>query len=240
MQITGPKLRFLERKALYTFKVANTGETTATDVSLRDNLPTGFRALSADPPGHYHLPTHSVAWVLGEIPPGQNREVHLEVQAIQTGELKHQAAVQAAYGLRAEGEFLTRVEGSSALQLQVLDRDDPIEVNGETAYEIHVNNTGSKLETDVKLVCTIPDQMEFKSATGPSHYHVEGKTIVFEPVARLEVKADVVYGLTVKAVKPGSARFSVKLNSTDLGEPVMMTKATRIYADDSQPENPKH
>ncbi len=56
----------------------------------------------------------------------------------------------------------------------MVDTEDPIEVGGETAYEIRITNTGSKTETDIKLVATMPDKMEFKNAQGPVHFHEEG------------------------------------------------------------------
>ena len=68
---------------------------------------------------------------------------------------------------KTEKSIATKVEGLSALAMEVTDTDDPVEVGTDTSYEIRVTNTGSKDETDVKLVCVIPPQMKFKSADRP-------------------------------------------------------------------------
>ncbi len=162
---------------------------------------------------------------------GQSHEVKLEVQAINPGEFKHKASAVGARGLCAESELTTRVEGLSALMLEMVDTEDPIEVSSETAYEVRITNTGSKVETDIKLVATIPDKMEFKNATGPVRYHEEGKTIVFEPIEKLAPKADAIFRINVKAVDAGTVRFKIQMTSTNLIEPVIKMEATRIYSD---------
>ena len=43
---------------------------------------------------------------------------------------------------------------------------DGVEVGADTAYEIRVTNTGSKTETNLQLICTVPDKMEFRGARG--------------------------------------------------------------------------
>ncbi len=231
LQLTGPGLRYLERKALYSLKVTNPGDAPATNVTVSDVVPIGFKVLAASDGGRHDFSTRTVSWFLGEIGPGQSREVKLEVQAINPGEHKHKATAVAARGLRSESELLTRVEGLSALLLEMVDTEDPIEVNGDTAYEVRVTNTGSKTETDIKIVATVPDKMQFKNAQGPVRYREEGKTIVFEPIDRLAPRADAIFRINVKALEPGTVRFKIQLTSTNLIEPVVKMEATRIYSD---------
>jgi hypothetical protein len=126
----------------------------------------------------------------------------------------------------------TKVEGLSAIALELIDIEDPVEVNGETTYEIKVLNTGTKTETDVKIVCTIPAEFEqFKSASGPTGYKVEGNEIVFEPLAKLAPRADAIYRIQVKCTTAGIAHFKARMTSAILTEPVTKEEATRIYQD---------
>jgi uncharacterized repeat protein (TIGR01451 family) len=231
LQLLGPGLRYLGRKALYTIKVTNPGDAPATNVTIRDLVPQGFKVLAATDGGRHDFSSRTVSWFLGEIGPGQTHEVKLEVQAINPGEFKHKASAVGARGLCAESELTTRVEGLSALMLEMVDTEDPIEVGSETAYEVRITNTGSKVETDIKLVATIPDKMEFKGATGPARFHEEGKMIVFEPLEKLAPKADAIFRINVKALDPGTVRFKIQMTSTNLTEPVIKMEATRIYSD---------
>jgi uncharacterized repeat protein (TIGR01451 family) len=229
--IMGPGLRYLDRKALYTLKVTNPGDAPATNVTVGDVVPDGFKVLAASDGGRHDFSTRTVSWFLGEIAPGQTREVKFEVQAINVGEHKHKAMASGARNLRAEAELMTRVEGLSALLLEMVDTEDPIEVGGDTAYEVRVTNTGTKTETDIRLIATVPDKMEFKDAKGPVRYRTEGKTIVFEPLEKLAPRADAILRINVKAMEPGTVRFKIQMTSTNLQEPVIKMEATRIYSD---------
>src|SRR5262249_9341299 len=112
---------YLDRKALYTLKVTNTGAAAATNVTVADMVPAGFKVLAASDGGRHDFRTRTVSWFLGEIGPGQTREVKLEVQAVAAGEHRHKATAVGARGLRAESELLTRVEGLSALLMEMVD-----------------------------------------------------------------------------------------------------------------------
>ena len=167
--------------------------------------------------------------------PGQSREVNLEVLAINTGEHKHKANVIAARGLKNDAEIITRVEGLSALLMELVDLDDPVEVGADTAYEIRVTNTGSKTETNLQLICTVPDKMEFRGATGAANcrFRVQGKDIVFEPLPKLAPRADAIYRVNVRGVAPGDLRFRARITADGLTEPVLKEESTKVYGDDA-------
>ncbi len=237
LHLVGPHLRYLERKAIYTLKVTNPGDAPASNVTVSDVVPPGFKVLAASDGGRHDYQTRAVSWFLGEVGPNQTREVKLEVQAISPGDLPptRPAALVGARGLHAEAELVTRVEGLSALMVEMVDTEDPIEVGGDTAYEVRITNTGSKTETDIKLVATVPDKMQFKNAQGPVRYREEGKTIVFEPLEKLAPRADAIFRLNVKALDAGTVLFKIQVASTNLPEAVLKTEATRIYADSPEP-----
>jgi uncharacterized repeat protein (TIGR01451 family) len=231
LQLAGPGLRYLGRKALYTLKVSNPGDAPASNVTMSDVVPEGFKVLAASDGGRHDFSAHTVSWFLGDIKPGEAREVKLEVQAAAPGEFKHKVNAVGAHNLNVESELATRIEGLSALMLEMVDIEDPIEVSSDTSYEVRISNTGSKLETNIKLVATIPDKMEFKTATGPVRFHEEGRQIVFEPLEKLAPRADAVFRINVRAIDQGIVRFKIQMTSTNLTEPVIKMEATRIYSD---------
>jgi uncharacterized repeat protein (TIGR01451 family) len=229
--VDGPGLRYLDRKAIYTFKVANPGDAGASNVTVSDVVPIGFKVLAASDGGRHDSSTRTVSWFLGEIAPGQTREVKLEVQAVNAGEQKHHATVVGARGLKAEVDKMTRVEGISALMVEMVDTEDPVEVGGDTAYEVRITNTGSKTETDIKLTAIVPEKEDFKDVQGPVHAHAEGKTIVFDPIEKLAPHADAILRINVKAREQGVVYFKILVTSTNLVQAVEKSESTRIYSD---------
>jgi uncharacterized repeat protein (TIGR01451 family) len=231
MQVTGPTLRYLGRKALYTFSVSNHGQAPARNVVLRDQVPEAFSVVAASGDGRHDKKSGTVSWALGEIEPGQVRTVKLEVQASAVGNHKQQCSVASSCGSQAEDEMVTRVRGLSALRLELVDAEDPVEVDAENVYEVRISNTGSKDETNVRLVADIPEGMMLLGAEGPTHYLQQGSQVVFEPLSRLDAGAEAIYRLRVQASRSGLFRFQIQVTSAHVTEPVIEMEATRIYAD---------
>ena len=194
-------------------------------------IPTGFKFVQADNGGQFDDASRSIKWFVGELGPGQVKEVKCELMAITAGEFVHKAMANAARGMKAEQELKTAVEGLSAILMEVVDTEDPVEVGGDTAYEIKITNTGTKAETDVNLVCTIPPQLKLKSIQAPVKYDVVGNDIVFQSLPRLSPRADVVFKINVTAVVKGDARFKASLTTASLVEPVVKVEPTKVYAD---------
>jgi uncharacterized repeat protein (TIGR01451 family) len=234
LNVAGPKLRYLDRKATYVVKVVNPGSAPASNVTISSLVPDGFKFISASDGGRHDFATRTVSWYLGDLTPGQTRELSMEVLAINTGEFKVLASVSAARGLKSEADVVTHVEGLSALLMEMIDLDDPVEVGADTAYEIRVTNTGSKTETNLQLVCTIPDKMEFRNAVGAAgvRHHLQGKELTFEAIPKLAPRADAIFRVNVRGVAPGDLRFRARITADGLTEPVLKEESTKVYGDD--------
>jgi uncharacterized repeat protein (TIGR01451 family) len=231
LAMSGPKLRYLDKKAVYVLKVTNPGDAPAANVFVTEIVPSGFKYVQADNGGQLDDTTNSVKWFVGELAPGQSKEVKCELLAASPGEFTHRAIADASRGMKAEQELKTSVEGLSAILMEVIDTEDPVEIGSDTAYEIKVTNTGSKAETDVKLICTVPPQLRLKAVTAPMKYQVVGNDVIFAPLPRLAPRADVVFKITVTAQAKGDARFKAALTTASLIEPVIKVEPTKVYGD---------
>lgn len=232
--MSGPKLRYLDRHAVYTLKVTNPGSAPASQVEVQKFIPSGFKFHQANQGGAFQDATRLVSWNLGDLQPGQSKDVSVDLIPIEAGEHRLVAVAKAARGLKSEADARTLVEGLPSLALEVGHVDDPIEVGAETSYEIRVANTGTKTETNVEVVCILPDQLEFRGAKCSTtlRYRQEGRELVFEPLARLAPKADVIFRIQVKGIAPGDIRFRTRIRADGLKDPVLREESTRIYSDD--------
>jgi uncharacterized repeat protein (TIGR01451 family) len=232
IDMKGPSRRYLEREATFTIPVANPGTAPAKEVELTVHLPRGVNFVNTNNAGYYDQQGHAVHWSLAELPPGEAGDVQLTVLPTDIGEHKLRVEAKADMGLVDAIEKTLAVEGLVALYFGLADVTDPIEVGGQTTYEIRVVNQGSKIATNLQLVATVPPGMKAIGGDGPTRVALEDQRVVFEPLARLAPQDDAVFQVHVKGVKAGDQRFRAQLVSDAMTQPVTKEESTRVYADD--------
>jgi uncharacterized repeat protein (TIGR01451 family) len=230
--LQGPKRRYLERQATYTMLVSNPGTAPAKEVELVTHLPKGLKFVEANNAGQYDPQTNSVHWLLDELPPQETGQVTLTTLPVEAGEQMLRLEGTAQRGLSARQEEAIQVEGVAAILFQVVDAADPIEVGGETTYEIRVVNQGSKAATNIQLRAELPAELKAVEAQGPTRYELQGQLVEFEPLARLAPKADTTYRLRVQGLAAGDLRVQVQLKTDEMQTPVTKEESTHVYADE--------
>ena len=230
--LKGPSRRYLERRASYTVSVNNPGTAAAKDIELVTRLPKGMEFIKANNSGLYDAATHSVYWSLAELPAKQRGTVELVALPVESGELTIHVEGKADQGLQHETSQSVLVEGISAIMFEVVDLADPIEVGGETTYEVRVVNQGSKAATNVRIVALIPPGMTAVTAGGPTKHVIQDGRVLFEPLRRLAPKADTTYRIQVQGMQPGDMRVRVQVRTDEVTKPVTKEESTRVYADE--------
>ena len=232
LSIEGPERRYLERPATYQVIIENPGTAPAHDIELVTKLPKGLQFVKANNMGEYDASTHSVYWSLAQLPEGEKGSVELVAMPIEPGEQTIQIEGKAQQGLTDEAKQDVVVEGLAAIMFEVRDVEDPIEVGGETTYEIRVVNQGSKAATNVQVLVTLPAGIEAISASGETRHTVQAGGVVFEPLAQLAPKTDTMYRVQVKGVQPGDQRVTVQVNTDDISQPIRREESTRVFGDE--------
>lgn len=223
---TGPEKRFVNRSATYEITVTNKGDGPARNTILTDTLPAGMTFVSATDGGVFA--GGKVTWNLGTLAPDASRKVSLTGMPTQMGTLKNTVRAEAQC-TEATASVSTEVAGIPAILLEVVDLEDPIEVGSNETYLIVVTNQGSATGTNIRVTCTVPDEQEYVSGTGPSQASVSGKKVTFAPLATLAAKAKATYRVVVKGTKAGDVRFAVELISDQMTSPVNETESTHQY-----------
>jgi uncharacterized repeat protein (TIGR01451 family) len=229
--LSGPKHRYLEREATHELAISNPGTAPARNVELIAHLPEGLQFVAANNSGQYEAASRTVHWLLEELPVQETGSVRLTTAPMEIGEHTLRYTCTAEPGLSLEGEQPIVVEGIAAILFQVVDVDDPIELGGETTYEIRVVNQGSKAATDVLLEARVPPGMQAVAAEGPVPYHIDSSRVIFDALPRLAPKADTTYRVRVQGLQPGDQRLSVQLRTAEMETPVTKEESTRVYSD---------
>ncbi|MFZ1932527.1 MAG: hypothetical protein WCB27_26350 [Thermoguttaceae bacterium] len=230
--VEGPKRRYLERQATYQVSVSNPGTASAKGVDLVAQLPPGLKFMKANNAGYYEEATRTVHWRLEELPANETGSVELVTMPIEAGQQALKLRGTAEKGLLAEKEQPVVVEGIAAILFQVSDTADPVEVGGETTFEVHVVNQGSKASANVRLAIDLPPELKPVAAEGPTRHLLEGTRITFDGLSQLPPKADTTYRVRVKALRSGDLRTRFQLMTDDMRTPVTKEESTRVYADE--------
>ncbi len=170
-----------------------------------------------------NIPTDVDTFKIGTLSPGEAKSFSIVFSSDEAGEVSTQVEAMAYCAENATASISTNFEGVPALQVFVVDQQDPVEVNGETVYEISILNEGTAMDADVKLTGNLPSTLEFVSATGDTEVEASGGKLQFSPVKNLAPGDRASWLITVRGVQAGKEEFSLDVNSksgsTTSGEP---------------------
>ncbi len=122
-----------------------------------------------------------------------------------------------------------RISGVGHRLGMVYDTDDPIAIGEQTTYVIDLVNEGTGICTGLLVVNTIPKEMRFVSASGPSKYTVKGQEVHFVPIAKLKPFEKLVYKITCQAISEGNAKNEVRFTYDQFEKPIVDEEGTSIY-----------
>lgn len=248
----GPTKCLVRAEPTYMIELSNPGTAITDPVQVFTVLPDGFEYVSASDGGT--LNGRTVTWRVGSLPAGSTRSVTLKLRAVaaadgqlrtlaQTGPAQPAGGTQpagglavraATRGLEAKAEMPVMAEGVAAVRFEVIDVEDPVEVGKEALYEIRVTNQGTGPCTNIQLAAVLAEGTELVAVTGGPNQQQpgarsQGQGLVFEPIATLGVKSEVVYKVRVRGLAAGDHRFRVQLTCEQLRTPVIKEESTRFY-----------
>jgi uncharacterized repeat protein (TIGR01451 family) len=230
MRLSGPSRRFLERQATYQLDIANTGTADATNVEIACYLDRGFTFVSTDLEGQYDPSRHAVFWSLASLPAGVTGNVPLTLLPVQEGERAIRMEARADLGIVAKNERTVTVDSLAELTFQITDSADPIEIGGETTYEIRLTNSGSKNDSNVRVQLQLPQGVELLSSDADAETNGRG-LIAFAPRRELAAGGDMVYRVKARGVGPGTHIIKAVVLSDQSTVPVTKEESTMVYAD---------
>ena len=229
LAVAGPVKCMVRAEPVFTLEIANPGTSATEPVQLAAAFPEGLDFVTASDGGAYDPATRTVSWNLGPANAGAKRSLTVKTKSSIAGNLAVRAVAQAGAKLNARAEAIIQAEGVPALMFEVVDLEDPIEVGKETTYEIRLANTGTMHCTNVRLTAAMSDGLSVGQVAASVPHKIVGQTLVFEPIAKLPVKGDMVIRVKAKGTAPGDLRFKVQLSCDQLKQPVVKEESTSFF-----------
>ncbi|MBW8017688.1 MAG: hypothetical protein FVQ82_16050 [Planctomycetes bacterium] len=229
---TCPAAKFIGKSLTYEITVSNTGNGVARDTIIAATIPENTQYKKSSGGGMYtHASPGVVTWKIGDLAPGETRDVSMKLLLDKPGTLFTMATAKAFCAETASDSCRTELEGIPAVLLEVVDISDPIELGAMETYIITVTNQGTAEDTNIVINALLEDTMEYVSSSGPTKASVSGNKIAFEPLASLATDGQASWKVNVKAIGEGDVRFRATMNTDQLGRVVLETEATRFYQD---------
>ncbi|MGI9468659.1 MAG: hypothetical protein ACR2OA_16195 [Rubripirellula sp.] len=230
VSLKGPSRRFLERQAKYELNVANAGTAAATNVEISVQLSRGFTFVSTDFEGQYDPNRHAVFWSLAQLPAGASGVVPLTLLPVEAGEQVIKINANADLSDLAQTERKMTVEGFADLSFSFTNPKGPIEVGAETTYDIVVQNSGSKPDTNIRVQMQLPAGLELISVDGEAGTDGNG-LVAFQPKAQLAPGQEFKYRVRARGTAAGTHIVKAVVVSDHSSVPVTKEDTTRVYAD---------
>ncbi len=225
---SGPSMIYAGRNADYKITVSNTGDTVAQNTVLQGQLPSGCSFVKASDNGS--ASGSGVNWNLGNLNAGDSKSVSMTCKATAKAAMQSSAVAQAYCCEAATAKASTNVQGISAILLEVIDVNDPIEVGGDEQFVITVTNQGSEPDTNIVVDVEMGEFFKYGASSGATKAASESSTAVkFAPLPSLGAGEKATWQVVGKATGEGQNLIGVELSSDQLKKAVSETEATTIY-----------
>lgn len=145
----------VHQNAKFKLVVRNVGQAAAAEVVVTDQIPSGAEFVNATPAATHRTSDGKVQWVLGQLAPGEERSLELELRPTRPGEIG--SVAQVTFSTQASARTrVTRPELS-------VEHFGPAKVliGNQATLRFVVHNRGDGPATDVLLLERVPSQLKF-------------------------------------------------------------------------------
>lgn len=157
----------LNQPANFRIVVRNVGRIPASEVRVFDRIPEGARLIRANPePEAGRSPDQGLAWWIGDLPPGQQRVIELELRPERPGEI----------GSVAQVTFATQASARTRVTRPELgiEHTAPSQVllGSPVTLQITVRNNGDGPATNVIVQEQVPEQLRYNEGIRDLEYEI--------------------------------------------------------------------
>ncbi len=207
--------------------VSNPGDAVEPQASVTLTLPAGTKATNADQNGV--IGANGVTWEIRSLAPGASQKVRALLVTPTAGKVPFHCTATGTAGESAQSDCETAMFDVHSVLVEVVDLTDPVPVGDDVNYVIKITNQSDAVDTNLRLVCTVPDSQEFITGTGVTPVRTNGKTITMDIVPSLDPKAVATWQILTKALSVDDSRFKVEVSGDQFEEPIHREESTHLY-----------
>lgn len=221
----GPREQAIGKNADYQITVVNTGDKPLTDVVVTDNAPSATSIVAAN---GATVNGNQAVWRLRELRPGEKVSFSITLTTCTPGCFTNRVNVTNCQGCNGCCEFMTHWKGRPALNICVVQSENPICIGETTSYNIMIVNQGSEADANVAVNVTFPDELQPVSVAGETQGQISGQTVKFAPYPSLAARQTIKYRVDARAKKSGDARVRFEVSSEAIKTPIVQQESTIV------------
>lgn len=221
----GPKEQAIGKNADYVITVTNPGDKSLTEVVVTDQAPSATSIVAAN---GSKINGNQAVWRLKELKPGEKATFNLTLTTCTPGCFTNKVHVTNCQNCEACAEATTRWRGRPALNVCIVDTEDPVCIGDRTSYRITVINQGSEEDNNVGVTVRFPEEIVPEAANGPTAGTVSGQTVTFAPYKNFQARQTLEYRVDARAKKSGDARVNVEVSSDSIKTPITQQESTIV------------
>ena len=255
IKTTGPQTLHVGETAEFVIEVRNSGGAILPTLRISDSCdPQALRATEAD--AGFAVVSGQLVWTVQNLGAGQSvqRRVHCLCVTASTSACNQATATDGASLTAGDQACLTILPAQPAtsaappsavappaaappvggnLHVEIAARANPLKVGSESSYQITITNDGPGSERNVALSVTLPDGMQFAAAQdqNPAKATIDGQTIKFEPIAKLDAKESLPLSIRIQASRAGDVSVRAEVTSQGRTTPLTADTATHIFSE---------
>ena len=221
----GMEKQYLGKKANYAINVKNVGDTTL-NLQIVDNAPSGTTIVKAE--DAIATTSSQARWNIPSLAPGASESFKVTLTSRVPGVHKNCATVSSKTASKTACQD-TLWEGFAGLLFEVIDTEDPLQIDEKTTYIIRVTNQGTKEDNNVVVKAVFPKQIKPISASGDTKGKVEGQKVNFEVCKVLGAKKSITLKVEAQGAVVGDGRSKFYLTSDLIKKAVVEEESTHVY-----------
>lgn len=203
MEVSAAPRVLIGQQVTLAIKVSNPGTGAATGVVLTEYVPEGLS----------HPGGNELEYEIGELAPGETRQIDLVMKAAQAGKVSNLLVARGDGGLEVQQQTPIEVT-APALKLQVRGPRKRY-LERQATYTLAISNPGTAPAHDITLVAYVPTGMEFVDANNAGQFDPATGTVHWS-LDELPVQAEGTVTLTLLPTQPGDYTLRAEAGA-DLG-----------------------
>ena len=230
----GPTRRFVGRPAVYENIVSNETNFDAVDARVVEAIPQGMDFKAANKGGKFDPQTRSVTWLINRLGPGRQEQLQIELIPTNAGQLESAVTIYENAGLQGENYVSTTVvEDLHNVGARMSQLDGPVEVGESFGFTITIDNRGTAVANEVRLVVDIPRQIEVIGAGDQiTKAELKGDQVQYDMIVRIEPNARQTFQLKLRGKEPvRNGLVSAKIQYRQMEQPLVVSESVTVYRD---------